>query len=94
MQRVLRPGGTIIIIETLGTGYTEPAPPADWFAEYFAFLENDLGFQSTWMRTDYQFASLDEAVELMSFFWDDGSARRPAATIGSSCRNAPASGGK
>ena len=71
MQRVLRPGGTIIIVETLGTGNTEPAPPADWFADYFAFLENDLGFRSTWVRTDYQFASLDEAVELLSFFWDD-----------------------
>jgi ubiquinone/menaquinone biosynthesis C-methylase UbiE len=71
MQRVLRPGGTIIIVETLGTGNTEPAPPAAWFADYFAFLENDLGFQSTWVRTDYQFASLDEAVELLSFFWDE-----------------------
>ncbi|NTU66120.1 MAG: hypothetical protein HGB05_22620, partial [Chloroflexi bacterium] len=49
----------------------EPAPPAAWFAAYYAFLENDLGFQSTWVRTDYQFASLDEAVELLSFFWDD-----------------------
>jgi len=71
MQRVLRPGGTIIIVETLGTGFTEPTPPADWFAAYYAFLENDLGFSSTWVRTDYQFASLAEAVELLSFFWDD-----------------------
>ncbi len=70
MRRVLRPGGTIIIIETLGTGETEPKPPADWFAEYFDFLEDKLGFRSTWVRTDYQFASLDEAVELLSFFWD------------------------
>jgi ubiquinone/menaquinone biosynthesis C-methylase UbiE len=71
MQRVLRPGGTIIIVETLGTGCTEPAPPAAWFVDYYAFLENELGFQSTWVRTDYQFASLDEAVDLLSFFWDD-----------------------
>ena len=71
MQRVLRPGGMIIIVETLGTGCTEPAPPADWFADYYAFLESELGFHSTWVRTDYQFASLDEAVDLLSFFWDD-----------------------
>lgn len=71
MQRVLRPGGTIIIVETLGTGCAEPAPPADWLADYYAVLKNDLGFCSTWARTDYQFASLDEAVELLSFFWDD-----------------------
>ena len=71
MQRVLRPSGTIIIVETLGTGCAEPAPPADWLADYYAVLENDLGFRSTWARTDYQFASLDEAVELLGFFWDD-----------------------
>jgi len=71
MQRVLRPGGTIIIVETLGTGCAEPVPPADWLADYYAVLENNLGFHSTWVRTDYQFASLDEAVELLSFFWDD-----------------------
>jgi ubiquinone/menaquinone biosynthesis C-methylase UbiE len=70
MQRVLRPGGTIIIIETLGTGFTEPQPPHDWLAEYYAYLENECGFGSTWVRTDYKFASLDEAVELLSFFWD------------------------
>jgi len=71
MQRVLRPGGTIIIVETLGTGCAEPTPPADWLADYDAVLENNLGFHSTWVRTDYQFASLDEAVELLSFFWND-----------------------
>jgi ubiquinone/menaquinone biosynthesis C-methylase UbiE len=71
MRRVLRPDGTIIIIETLGTGETEPRPMSDWFAEYFAFLENELGFQATAIRTDYRFPSLDEAVELLSFFWDD-----------------------
>ena len=71
MQRVLRPGGTIIIVETLGTGCVEPAPPADWLADYYAVLENELGFHATWARTDYQFASLDEAVELLSFFWND-----------------------
>jgi SAM-dependent methyltransferase len=75
MRRVLRPGGTIIIIETLGTGETEPRPMADWFAEYFAFLENDLGFQSTAIRTDLKFDSLDQAAATISFFfgddWDD-----------------------
>lgn len=75
MRRVLRPGGTIIIIETLGTGETEPRPMADWFAEYFAFLENDLGFQSTAIRTDLKFDSLDQAAEMIGFFfgeeWDE-----------------------
>jgi SAM-dependent methyltransferase len=71
MRRVLRPGGTIIIIETLGTGETEPHPMADWFAEYFDFLENDLGFQATWIRTDFKFDSLEQAAATISFFFGD-----------------------
>lgn len=75
MRRVLRPGGTIIIIETLGTGETEPRPMADWFAEYFDFLENKLGFSATAIRTDLKFDSLDQAASMISFFfgeeWDE-----------------------
>jgi ubiquinone/menaquinone biosynthesis C-methylase UbiE len=75
MQRVLRPGGTIIIIETLGTGSTAPHPPFEALAAYYRLLEDDLGFQSTWIRTDYQFDSLDRAAALTSFFfgneWDE-----------------------
>ncbi len=71
MRRVLRPGGTIIIIETLGTGETEPRPMADWFAEYFDFLENDLGFSATAIRTDLKFDSLDQAAATIKFFFGD-----------------------
>ncbi len=69
MGRVLRPGGVIIIIETLGTGETTPRPMADWFAEYFHFLEEDLGFRSTWVRTDFKFDSLEQATSTISFFF-------------------------
>ena len=33
MRRVLRPGGSIVLLETLGTGYTTPTPP-DGLAGY------------------------------------------------------------
>lgn len=69
MRRVLRPGGTLIIIETLGTGETSPNPPED-LLEYFDFLER-AGFQSTWIRTDYKFVSREEAQTLTSFFFGD-----------------------
>ena len=69
MRRVLRSGGMIIIIETLGTGFTKPKPPSEALAAYYRFLENDLDFRATWLRTDYQFASLDEAVDLLGFFF-------------------------
>lgn len=69
MRRVLRPGGTIVVLETMGTGYEAPHPP-DELAEYFAFLDGD-GFSSTWIRTDYKFESLDEAETLTRFFFGE-----------------------
>ena len=70
MRRVLHPGGTMAIIETLGTGETSPHPPDDLLA-YFDYLENEAGFQSTWVRTDYKFRSLEEAQKLTGFFFGD-----------------------
>jgi ubiquinone/menaquinone biosynthesis C-methylase UbiE len=70
MRRVLRPGGTIAILETLGTGYETPHPPTEGLAAYYRFLEGK-GFSSTWIRTDYQFVSLDEAEALIRFFFGD-----------------------
>lgn len=66
MRRVLRPGGALIIIETLGTGCVEPQRR---YPDYYDFLENDLGFQHKWIRTDYQFASVDEAIDGLGFFF-------------------------
>jgi ubiquinone/menaquinone biosynthesis C-methylase UbiE len=68
MQRVLRPGGALIVIETLGTGHTDPQR---LYPDYYDFLENELGFQHTWLRTDYQFASVEEAVDGLGFFFGD-----------------------
>jgi len=65
-QRALRPGGTIVIIETLGTGYATPYRP-DKLAPYYSWLE-ERGFASTWIRTDFQFKSPAEAKALMGFF--------------------------
>jgi ubiquinone/menaquinone biosynthesis C-methylase UbiE len=69
MERALRPGGTIIIIETLGTGFDTPHPPQHLEA-YFRYLE-DWGFSSTWMRTDYRFDLIEEAQELTRFFFGE-----------------------
>ncbi len=69
MQRVLRPGGTIILIESMGTGQEQPKPPNQHFADYFQLLEND-GFEKRTMRTDYKFASLEEKEKLLTFFFD------------------------
>ena len=76
MQRVLRPGGTAIVVETLGTGRETPQPPNAGLAAYYAYLEQERGFSSTWIRTDYRFQSLAEAVQLTRFFFGDELAAR------------------
>jgi ubiquinone/menaquinone biosynthesis C-methylase UbiE len=76
MKRVLRPGGTIIILETLGTGHETPHPP-DNLATYYEFLA-EAGFSSTWIRTDYQFESLAEAEALTRFFFGEAMAEKVA----------------
>lgn len=77
-QQILRPGGVIILLETQGTGFTTPNPPP-FMGDYFTFLE-ELGFQSRWIRTDYQFKSLLEAQDLTQFFFGDELAQQVAAS--------------
>ena len=69
MNRVLIPGGKIILIETLGTGFEQPYPP-DHLLDYYAYLESQ-GFERSWIRTDYCFETLEVARELTAFFFGD-----------------------
>ena len=69
MQRILKPGGTAILIETLGFGRREPLPPTAGLERLFQHWEEAQGFQRTWIRTDYQFASVAEAAELLRGFF-------------------------
>ena len=67
MERVAAPEGTIVIIETLGTGFESPHPPEE-LKEYHAELAQR-GFASSWIRTDYKFATMAEAADLTTFFF-------------------------
>lgn len=69
MNRVMIPGGKIILIETLGTGFEQPHPP-DHLVEYYAYLESH-GFARTWLRTDYRFENIEIAKELSKFFFGE-----------------------
>lgn len=69
MRRAAAPGGLLVIFETLTTGSLTPAPPTPPLAEYYAWLEAEWGFQREMLRTDYQFASVDEAVARTEFFF-------------------------
>jgi len=76
MHRVTAPGGTIIILETMGTGRETPEPPAKGLAKFYAWLEEELGYSYRWIRTDYRFKSPEEAAELTRFFFGDELADR------------------
>ncbi len=69
MHRVVAANGALIIIETLTTGSLTPAPPTPGLAEYYAWLEGEWGFQRQTIRTDYQFASVEEAANQTEFFF-------------------------
>lgn len=67
MKRVLRKDGTIILFESLGTGNEEPVRLQHVESTYRWLDDN--GFQNKWIRTDYQFESVEEAAELAGFFF-------------------------
>lgn len=70
MARIVRPGGKLILLETLGTGFTTPTPPPN-LRPLYAWLQQEQGFSHTWLRTDYGFATLAEAQELLAFFFGE-----------------------
>lgn len=75
MERLLRPGGLMILLETLGTGFETPTPP-EHLRPFYHWLESEHHFAHTWIRTDYHFASQEEATELLGFFFGPEMAAR------------------
>jgi len=76
MQRVLQPNGTLILLETMGTGTEIPTPPHEGLAAYYRWLENDLGFAHTTIPTDYKFTSVTQAIDLTQYFFGDALAEK------------------
>ncbi len=75
MERLLRPGGVMILLETLGTGFETPTPP-EHLRPFYHWLESENHLAHTWIRTDFHFASLVEATELLGFFFGPEMAAR------------------
>lgn len=69
MKRVLRCGSFIVLFESLGTGNESPIQ-LEHLKDYYPWLD-EVGFQNKWIRTDYKFASVEEAEELSRFFFGD-----------------------
>ena len=79
MHRATKAGGTLIILETLGTGVQEAAAPNVALAAYYHWLEREQGFSRRVVATDYDFGSLPRAVELCGFFFGEPLAARVKA---------------
>jgi ubiquinone/menaquinone biosynthesis C-methylase UbiE len=69
MKRVIKPGGHVILFESLGTGHESPFNLSQ-LSNFYPWLD-ETGFQNKWIRTDYQFTSLEEAEYLSRFFFGD-----------------------
>jgi ubiquinone/menaquinone biosynthesis C-methylase UbiE len=70
MERVVVPGGHVVILETLGTGHETPRTH-EGLDEYFAHLESTRGFERSWFRTDYVFADVDTAARVLGEFFGE-----------------------
>jgi len=46
-----------------------PAPPSQTLADYYAWLEHEWGFARTTLSTDYEFESVEQAIEYTEFFF-------------------------
>jgi len=69
--RLLLPHGKIIIIETLGTHVEKPAPPSDALMKFYQLLEKTYAFKKEVVSTDYRFQSVEDAAQIMGFFFGD-----------------------
>lgn len=62
-------GGTIILIETLGTDTEKPEAPNEILKSFYTRLEDFHGFSRVEISTDYKFTTVDEAVRIAGFFF-------------------------
>jgi ubiquinone/menaquinone biosynthesis C-methylase UbiE len=64
MRRVVRPGGKLILIETLGTGESTPKVPP-FFRTVYDFLEAQYNFTPLDIRTDYRFETIQQIYQVV-----------------------------
>lgn len=76
MHRTIKPGGTAIIIETMSTARSTPAPPTDELAEYYSWLDTQWGFTREVIQTDYQFENINQAAKTIEFFFGTDTANK------------------
>ncbi len=88
LARTVRPGGTVVLIETQGTGVETPFAGGHGLEPFHAFLVETLGFAHQCVRTDYRFESVEEAAGLLGGFFGErmaGRVRDQQATVWPEC---------
>ena len=70
-ERVTIPGGSIVIIETLGTNAETPGAPLPALDTFYRLLESEHGFSRETVPTDYLFPTADEAICVCGFFFGE-----------------------
>ncbi len=68
-RRLLRPGGHIILFESLGTGNEQPQR-LPHLGDFYKWLD-ETGFQFKWIRTDYRFETPQAAADLAGSFFGE-----------------------
>lgn len=68
---LIRNGGTLIFLETLGTNVEKPEAPVAGLAQFYTQLETAYGFTRREIPTDYVFDSVEQAAELCGFFFGE-----------------------
>lgn len=68
-HRVLRPGGHIVLFESLGTGDETPRR-LEHLENFYNWLD-EKGFQNKWIRTDFQFETPEIGAKVAGFFFGD-----------------------
>ncbi len=71
LERVVRPGGTLVLIETMGTGVETPFDGGHSLEPFHAFVVEALGFSHRALRTDYAFETVEEAAHTLGFFFGE-----------------------
>lgn len=79
LARVLRPGGLMVLIETMGTGVATPFDGGHTLEAFHVEVTGSLGFAHRCLRTDYAFDTVDEAAATLGFFFGERMAARVRA---------------
>lgn len=74
MKRIVKPGGHIFLIESLGILAEEPMEPR-FFSKLYQVFETKFGFKREWVRTDYKFDSAAMAEYYIGFYFGDEAAK-------------------